>query len=93
MCYYKGAGGDVSKGRWKSGPGREWELYGLSYNTWRYRKAHGIPLRKPEKGGRFSGLSYEVGADRIEELRSRYRNGVPAGAVEAMVDEWMGQEK
>lgn len=71
---------------------REWEMYGLAYNTWRYRKAHGIPLDKPEKGGRFSGLSYEVGADRIEELRSRYRNGVPAGTVEAMVDEWMGKE-
>ena len=82
----------MSSGKWRHVPEREWELYGLSYGTWRYRKARGIPLSKPEKGGRFSGLDYEAGTDRIEELRSRYRSGVPAGTVEAMVDEWMGKE-
>ena len=82
----------MSKGKWVS-PTREWEEYGLSYQTYRYRLKKGIPLNAPKKGERFSGLDYSNSPEKLDAIREKYKNGVSMDTLSDFVDILMGVDK
>lgn len=44
---------------------------------------HYRPARK--NSARYSGRIYQNTPDRLEAIRQKYKNGIPAGTIEAMV--------
>lgn len=73
--------------------GRPWELYGLPRTTYLYRLRHGVPLGAPYHYGsgggrqnrRASGLVYDNPPERIEQIKRKYAQGIPAGEIEAWI--------
>lgn len=41
-----------------------------------------------EKIGRYSGKVYVNSQEKLDSIREKYKNGIPAGTIEAMVRGW-----
>ena len=41
-----------------------------------------------EKRGRYSGKVYVNSQEKLDAIREKYKNGIPAGTIEAMVCGW-----
>lgn len=74
-------------------PLKPWEVLGIGKTTY-YAWMHNgrIPVteggqHRKEKNGRFSGLKYTNSPERLEQIRQKYKNGVPDGEIE----KWMAQ--
>jgi hypothetical protein len=73
---------------------KPWEVFGLSRSTYLWRIKHGrdVTARPHEGSGRypaprrFSGKDYENPPEKIETIRQKYANGVPAGEVENWIN-------
>ena len=72
----------------KKKPLKPWEVLGIgktTYYAWmhngRLPVTEGVKLRK-EKNGRFSGLKYTNSPERLEQIRRKYKNGIPPGEIE-----------
>lgn len=44
--------------------------------------------RRREKLGRYSGKVYVNSQEKLDAIREKYKNGIPAGTIEAMVCGW-----